>query len=106
MAVLTFSALDQKYPSWANLVQNAKIISLGWNLVASLILARTIQWCCSRFSFLTGNTFFGKFDLKIQSCQFKVKFDNYNQFHNILRLSDVIPNFPFTTSETMGDYYL
>ena len=30
----------------------------------------------------------------------------YNQFHNILRLFDVSPNFPFTTSETMGDYYL
>ena len=31
--------------------------------------------------------------------------ENYNQFH-ILRLFDVLPNFPFTTSETMGDYYL
>ena len=30
----------------------------------------------------------------------------YNQFHNILRLFDVLPNFPFTTSETIGDYYL
>ena len=51
----------------------------------------------------------------------------YNQFHNIyilvllyiiiyillifayilfMRLLDVLPNFPFTTSETMGDYYL
>ena len=29
-----------------------------------------------------------------------------NHFHNILRLFDVLPNFPFTTSETMGDYYL
>ena len=29
-----------------------------------------------------------------------------NQFHNILRLFDVLPNFPFTTSETIGDYYL
>ena len=29
-----------------------------------------------------------------------------NQFHNILRLSNVFPNFPFTKSETMGDYYL
>ena len=29
-----------------------------------------------------------------------------NQFHNILRLLDVLPNFPSTTSETMGDYYL
>ena len=30
----------------------------------------------------------------------------YNQFHNILRLLDVLSNFPFATSETMGDYYL
>ena len=30
----------------------------------------------------------------------------YNHFHNILRLFDVLSNFPFTTSETMGDYYL
>ena len=29
-----------------------------------------------------------------------------NHFHNILRLFDVLPNFTFTTSETMGDYYL
>ena len=26
--------------------------------------------------------------------------------HNISRLFDVLPNFPFPTSETMGDYYL
>ena len=31
--------------------------------------------------------------------------ENYNQFHT-LRLFDVLPNFPFTRSETMGDYYL
>ena len=30
----------------------------------------------------------------------------YNQFHNILRLFDALPNFPFATSEIMGDYYL
>ena len=30
----------------------------------------------------------------------------YNQFDNILRLFDVLPIFPFTTSKTMGDYYL
>ena len=29
-----------------------------------------------------------------------------NHFHNILRLFDVLPNFLFTTSETMRDYYL
>ena len=31
---------------------------------------------------------------------------NNNQFHDILRLLDVLPNFLFTTSETMGHYYL
>ena len=30
---------------------------------------------------------------------------NCNQFHNILRLFDVLPIFSFTTSETMDDYY-
>ena len=30
----------------------------------------------------------------------------YNQFHNNLRLFDVLPNFNFTTSERMGNYYL
>ena len=30
----------------------------------------------------------------------------HNHFHNILRLFDVLPNCPFTTSETMRDYYL
>ena len=29
----------------------------------------------------------------------------YNLFHNILRLFDVLPNFSFTTSETMLDHY-
>ena len=28
----------------------------------------------------------------------------YNHFHNILRLFDVLPNFPFTANETKGDY--
>ena len=35
----------------------------------------------------------------------KIKFAD-NHFHNILRLFDVLPNFPFTTGETIGDYYL
>ena len=30
----------------------------------------------------------------------------YNLFHNILKLFDVWPNFAFTTSETMRNYYL
>ena len=31
---------------------------------------------------------------------------SYNHFHNILRHFEVLSNFPFSTSETMGDYYL
>ena len=30
----------------------------------------------------------------------------FNQFDNILRLFDVLQNFPFTASKTMSDYYL
>ena len=30
----------------------------------------------------------------------------YNQFHNNLRIFDVLPNFPFMTNETMCSYYL
>ena len=33
------------------------------------------------------------------------KLINYNYFHNILRLFDVLTNFPFTPSETMSGYY-
>ena len=29
---------------------------------------------------------------------------NYNNFHNILSLFDVLQNFPFTASEAMRDY--
>ena len=31
---------------------------------------------------------------------------SYNHFHNILRLFGILPNFLFTASETMRDYYL
>ena len=30
----------------------------------------------------------------------KMRQVDYNQFHNILRLLDALPNFPFTASET------
>ena len=33
-------------------------------------------------------------------------FRKYNDSHNILRLFDVLPNFPFTTNEAMHNYYL
>ena len=35
---------------------------------------------------------------------FKMDIQTCNQFHNILRLFDVLPNFTFTSSEMMGDY--
>ena len=41
-----------------------------------------------------------------EQCVKSVQKLNYNHFQNILRLLDVLPRFPFTTSETMGDYYL
>ena len=36
---------------------------------------------------------------------FRTQLVIYNQFHNILRLFDVLPNFPFITGDTMRDYY-
>ena len=48
------------------------------------------------------------FDLKVHNLvgwKKKVSFI-YNHSHNILRLFDVLPNFPFISSETMCDYYL
>ena len=44
-----------------------------------------------RFTYITNNRFTSQ---------------NSNQLHNIFRLFDVLPNFPFTTSETMHNYYL
>ena len=42
------------------LVQKIKIVSLRWNLIPRLIRICWIQWCCSLFSFLTGNALLGK----------------------------------------------
>ena len=33
-------------------------------------------------------------------------FSFHKPFHKVLRLFDVLPNFPLTKSETMRDYYL
>ena len=58
--MFTLSVFEGKCLFWANLVQTVKIVSLSWNLVASLIRIWRIQWCCSLFLFLTGNTCFGQ----------------------------------------------
>ena len=68
---------DWKYAFWANFVQKIKIITLSWNLVPTLIRACRIQWWCSFFLFLIGNTFLGKFAPKNRNCHFKLKFGTY-----------------------------
>ena len=51
----------------------------------------------------------GLFSLKTEEvstttefCMFKLV---YKHFHKILKLFDVLPNFPFTTNKTMRDYW-
>ena len=56
VVMFTFFTFEQKYPFCANLVQNAKIISLSLNLVATLTWICRTQWCCSLSLFSTGNT--------------------------------------------------
>ena len=63
-------------------------IILGDDLI---ILCGFVMMVCSNFNILCSNI--------IILC-------NYNHFHNVLRLFDVLTNFSFTTSETMRDYYL
>ena len=46
------------------------------------------------------------FELVESKGSLQIETHNYNHSHNILRLFDVLPTFPFTSSETMRDYYL
>ena len=43
-------------------------------------------------------------DLRWETKDSRFEFGCCNHFYNILRLFDVLPNFLFTTSETMCDY--
>ena len=60
MVMFIFFVFDLIYPFWAIFVQNIKILTLSWNLVPTLIRACIIQWWCSFFLFLIGNTLFGQ----------------------------------------------
>ena len=40
----------------------------------------------------------------IEQYEFRYIAQYHNHFHNILRLFNVLPNLPFTTSETKRDY--
>ena len=60
MILLTFFVFDRKHSFWANLVQKIRIVSLRRNLILTLIQICRIQWWCSLFWLLTGNTFLGE----------------------------------------------
>ena len=81
------------------------------------LLPRKFLFRCELFTFavaLVGqcnNTFNNKFEARDQHEERNTGFNVFscvkrNKFHNVFRLFDVLSNFPFTASETMGDYYL
>ena len=62
-----------------------------------------VVWSCSSKTFLCFIHYF-----MISICDSVSQLNdgpNYNLGHNILGLFDVLPNFPFTTSETNRGYY-
>ena len=69
-------------------------LSLSLIVIPIHYLYPVIHHLCRRFPHQNGNNFKGQIILF------------YNQFHKILRLLDALPIFLFTTSETMGDYYV
>ena len=60
MVNVHFSVFDWAYAFWANLVEKIKIGSSRWNSRLKLIQVCRIQWWCSLFLFLSGNTLFGQ----------------------------------------------
>ena len=60
MVMFTFSVFDRAYAFSANLVQKFKIVISRWNSRLKLIQICRIQWWCSLFLFLSGNTLFGQ----------------------------------------------
>ena len=60
VVIFTFSIFDQKYHFRANLVQKINFVSLIWNFILRPIQVHRIQWWCSLFLFMTGNTVFGQ----------------------------------------------
>ena len=73
MVMLAFSAFDQKYCFWANLVQKIKIVTLNWNLVLRLISICRIQWWFLLFGLRLEIPVLGKFGPKDQNCDFKLE---------------------------------
>ena len=59
MVMFIYFVFDWKYPFWANLSKRSKLSVEAKILLPGLIRIYRIQWCCSRFLFLSGNTVFG-----------------------------------------------
>ena len=57
--MFTFLVFGRKYSVLDNLVQKIKMFTLSWHLVRTLIRTCRIQWWCSVFLLLIGNTLFG-----------------------------------------------
>ena len=99
MVMFTFFVFGRKYAVWDNLVQKIKIVSLRWIFVPRLIQLCWIQWCCSLFSFLTGNALLGQIWSKLsiftvffvsnQKCSFLGKFrPKCQKFASIIRIQN------------------
>ena len=90
MVITIFTIFNQKYPFWVNLVQNIKTVIFWWNLVAKLIRLCKIQWWCSLFQSMTGNTLLfvtgNTFFRQIWSSTFKIVRLSWNL---VLRLIQV-----------------
>ena len=79
----------------------AAMIKINQNKFYVILHSFCILSCCTRGVLMLSHVVLVL--CRVESCCYQCSFLDYNQFHNILRLFDVLPNFPFTT---MGDYYL
>ena len=96
-AMMRFSCfvLEWENTFWAHLLQNIKILSLSWNLVPTLIRACRIQWWCSFFLFLIGNTLFGQFwskksKLSVEAEMWQLDWLKYAKFNDTFHFIFVV----------------
>ena len=72
MALFTFSILDRKHPSSANLDQKIMIVSFKWQLDS--FEYPEFNDAVHFFYFRRETSFLGKFGLENKTCPFKVRF--------------------------------
>ena len=93
---------------WKVLFENSgTILFFIWN-ISIAYLGTWFYWLPSVFDLchLPLHYTMAKRKKKIKKRNAFVKNNSYNRFNNILRLFDVLPNFPFFTSGKMCSYYL